>query len=141
MANLNGNLLTIYISLDGGTTRKLGICMTSGEFSAETNQIDSTSKCGEGWTSSEPGNKSWTFSGEGFAEADTVALNQFSFKELVGLWASGVKFIAYWRDLSGYYRNYSGDAYISSISETANTDELVTFSFELTGTGRLNVPS
>lgn len=139
MAAFNGNVLNIYISADNGVTKKLAVCMTGGEFSAETNQIDSTSKCGEGWTSSEPGNKSWSISGEGFSERDAATTNQLSFKELIDLWAADTKFIAYWKDAAGSYRNFSGTAYFGSISETANTDELVTFSFELIGTGTLSL--
>lgn len=139
MAAFNGNILNIYISTDGGTTKKLAVCMTSGEISVESNQLDSTSKCDDGWTSSLPGNKSWTLSGEGFSEKESATAGQLSFKELMTLWAADTVFKAYWKDADGSYRNYNGDAYFSSLTESANTDEIVTFSFEIQGKGELSL--
>lgn len=139
MAAFNGNILNVYISTDAGVTKKLAVCLSSAELSVETNQVDTTSKCNDGWTSSKPGNKSWTLSGEGFAERDSATAGQLSSKEFFDLWDSDTEFTIYWKDANGSYRNYSGTAYIGSLTETANTDEMVTYSVEFIGTGTLSL--
>ena len=135
----NGNLLNIYISTDNGVTKKLAVCMTSGEISVETNVIDATSKCDDGYTGQKPGNKSWSISGEGFSNRDAADSGQLSLRELMSIWQADTQFLVYWKDAAGSYRNYNGSAFLTSITETAATDELVQFSFEIQGTGTLSL--
>lgn len=136
MAKLAGKNVGIYISTDGGTTKRLAICMTTGEISFTTETVDSSSKCDEGFGNSEPGKKSWTISGEGFSENGEASASQMSFREVWDLWDDQTSFKVYWQDgTSGTYRAYSGNAIITSLRETATNNEYCTYQFELTGQG------
>lgn len=113
----------------------LAVCSTSDGFSGSTDAVTTSTKCDDGWVSSLPGDKSWSFSHSALANSSPAA-GQMSFKELEDLWIAGT--VGEWKMEStdsgdGFY--WFGSGWISEFSEEAPSGEYVTVDITITGTG------
>jgi len=111
-------------------------CLTSNGFSGTTGTIDTTSKCSGKFTTSLPGDISWSISAEG----NSIDLPSpgsgvdVSNNALFKLWKAGTTFWAMLTDVNTLASRY-GLAYISSYDDSAPRAAAKTFSITLTGVG------
>lgn len=114
-------------------------CSTSDGFNGTTDTVTVNSKCTEGWTDNEPGNKSWSFSNSSYAETEPDS-DALSYDEVFALWAADET--RQWKIegiTSDYYR--MGLGFITDLSETAADGDYLTFDLTITGKGEVtNVP-
>lgn len=130
----------ILISVNTGTDLvpvwKKVACSTSDGFSGSTDVVTINSKCTSGWADSEPGNKSWSFSNESYAETEPAA-DALSYDEIFDLWkADTVATFKIESINSGEYLR-QGLGFISSLGETASNGDYLTFNLEITGKGEV----
>lgn len=128
---LNGTLLGFYI---GGT---LVSHSTSNSISISHSPRSATTKDSGGWTEVLEGLREWSASGEAQLALDatytiddlyTIMLNRTQIQVRLSTEVTGDKY-------------FNGAAYLDSIEVTAETEETVTYSFSITGTGALNLTS
>ena len=156
---IDGGLLRVLISSDGGTTYLTGYMDTSAELSITHALRDSKTKDSGDWDESSPGTYSWSISGEklytvvqtvnaGVVEDDiflddllTLMIPDFAGAGLVDCTLGyesklvKIKFSTPNGFLSGGW-HYIGDAYLTEISISApNEGENATASYSLTGIG------
>lgn len=130
----------ILISVNTGTDEvpvwmKIA-CSTSDGFSGSTDVVTINSKCTSGWADSEPGNKSWSFSNESYAETEPAA-DALSYDEVFDLWkADTVATFKIESITPGEYLR-QGLGFISSLGETASNGDYLTFNLEITGKGEV----
>lgn len=129
----------ITLSIDGLVVG----CLKQASFEVSTSMIDSTTKCsgepgGVLWAENVPNINSWTSSGNGLQPVVTSGgqPDEYSMQQLLAAQFQQSKVYAVWEDVNGQFL-YGGDAYISTTSTDANFDDLVSFDYELTGTGPL----
>lgn len=137
MAEISGNDIGLYVNegTTGSPDWKLVACSTSDGFSGSTDTVTISNKCEEGFTKNLPGDKSWSFTGDAYAQTAPEA-NQISYDEVYDLWANGT--VSEWKlesvnGASEYYR--FGEAFISDLSETAASGDYLQFNLTLTGNG------
>lgn len=116
-------------------------CIQEASFEVETSMIDATSKCdvdsgGALWANNMPNINSWSVSGSGLQPVvgSGGQPQEYSMQQLLAAQFTQQKVYVVWSDVNGQFL-YGGDAYLSSVSTDANFDDLVSFDFELTGSG------
>lgn len=122
---LNGTLAKIQVA---GTT--VAHLTSNGiEFSHSTR--DASTKDSNGWKEALEGQKSWSMTGEGFFAEDA----SYGYEDLYDAFALRTQVaVTYTTDVSGD-QEYTGQAYITSLSRTDGNEESSTFSVSLEGTG------
>lgn len=111
-------------------------CLTSSPISESVDMIDTTTRENEGWKTSLPTNQSYTIELSGLMvmddeDSDNVVL---SYRELRAMKRN--KVLLDWKrtTLGGYYID-SGQAYITSISDSDEAEGFITFQASLVGFG------
>lgn len=129
-----GTVLAKNMAFYTGGTPALITCQTNASISMSTNMFETSCKDAGAWSAQEPGQKSWSGSGEGNLAFD--ATNGFS--ALFAAWTNQtVVALVFQTGVTGD-KSYSGNCYVSSLElNSSGNDEAVTFSFELTGNGAL----
>ena len=119
-------------------------CIKQASFEVDTSVIDATTKCSTGangvtWQENVPNINSWKTSGNGLQPVVTSGgqPDEYSMTQLMS--AQFTQQIAYavWEDPDGQFL-YGGDVIFTSTKTDADFDGLVTFDYELTGTGPIN---
>lgn len=115
------------------------LCEVSSDFNIETDEQAITNKCNNGWGSSNPGNSTFSFSGEFQAiDPTTGDPDAASIDIVAGLAATKQKF---WirrvlkSGLTGTPIYREGVVWISSYTETAGTEDPFTFTADFNGVG------
>lgn len=117
------------------------VCLTSNGWQASGDDIDTSSKCTGDWSSTIPGRKGWSFSGEGNAIAGTLEAGTVSFNHYFSLWKAGTVFQAQMVNSDDDDDIIHGPVRISALEKTAPDNAVTTFSITLTGQGEpLNTP-
>lgn len=144
---LNGNDYILLIDTTTPITSEAGaaydpvMCMSSNGISITIEGIEVSDKCNDGWAGSLPGNGSWEITGTGNAIDETLEPSAASYQTLFELAVSKQRF---WMKLANKPANTNtaiireGIGYISSYSETADTDTPYTFDLTFTGIGEIN---
>lgn len=146
---LNGKDYVIFIdtvtaiSAATGTLAnyKAVMCEVSSSFSGTTDAQEVSNKCNGGFSNSNPGTKSWEFSGEAQAIDDEANPSPISMNAIAELWKSGQKFWAKQAalDPSGNGMVFTeGVVWISSYERTAGNEDAFSFSYTFTGVGEPN---
>jgi TP901-1 family phage major tail protein len=132
MAAINGTDLTLFIPQDGSAWIPIGLSKScSLSISADTPDI--STKDSSGWSEVIAGMKSFTMDFEALVSLTDDA----SANGLLPLWtyfSTRTKIKVAWGKEGTYWY---GDAYISSLEESAEAEQPVSFSGSLTGTGAL----
>jgi predicted secreted protein len=124
---MNGTDLLIYV---GGVA--VGHS-TSSSININADMIDATTKGSAGWKDVLPGLKDWSMDVEGLVDYGQVE----GFSECFANVANGTQIVAkFGTEVTGDVR-YTGNAYVSSLSQSAPMEDVVTYSFTLTGDGAL----
>lgn len=115
-------------------------CLTSNSWETSTATIDTSSKCSGNFTTSLPGDKSATASGEGNAitDADAATLGLINHNRLAQLAKDGTTVWLGFFDSSLETVRY-GKAFITSFSDTAPRAAAQTFSVQWQIVGEWNV--
>ena len=126
----NGYDKIIYFNIDGSDI-PVG-CLTSHSFSESSDVIETTISNNAGWKTFKPTNQSWSLSFEGI-QVLTASVNptKYSYDYLKTLKRNKVLINCKF-ELNGVFEDI-GQAYISEISETASSNELLTFSVNMIG--------
>ncbi len=126
------NATDVVLSITTGGSLQAVAHATSASLSMSMDLRDSTTKSSLGYSESLGGLRSWELSGDAFVEIGSIT--GADIEELWVLWearaAIAVKFGA-----SGM--EYTGNAFITSISIDAGVEENATYSISLTGTGAI----
>ena len=140
MGVFNGNNLVLGIAADGSTPAKFAHSR-SANISFSNSLIDSTTKDSNSWEEMISGRRSFSISTDGLVDFDDVtsATSTEGFSDLA-LPGSKVDF-TFQRPSTGLsagdFLGYSGEAYIESFDISTTSDDLVTYSVSLRGTGEL----
>lgn len=109
-------------------------CQTNASIDMQTNMFSTTCKSSGADAAKQPGEKSWSASGEANLAFD--AANGFS--ELFGAWDDQTEIAVIFQNGVTGDKKYSGNAFLSKLTLTSNgNDEAVTFSYTLDGNGAL----
>ena len=136
----NGNNLVLAVGSAEGSEIKFAHAQTS-SISFSNALIDTTTKDSASWEEMISGRKSWTVSADGLADFDDVtggtSTEGFSDYALAGT----PVFITFQRPStglsSGDLEGWSGAAFIESFEVAGPSDDVVTYSVSLKGTGAL----
>ena len=124
---LNGTALLLYV---GGTA--VAHC-TSHTLSVSMSTRDATTKDSAGWSAALEGLRSWEASGEGLVAFDAA----YGYSDLFALITSRAAVTIKLSTEETGDKYLSGSARLTSLEESAGTEESVTFSFSFEGTGAL----
>lgn len=129
MAVITGKDGNVAVDTDGGTSPTNVLQITSWSVTIEADTLEFTSFDSGGWKENKGSLKSWTGSIEGFADSTASAkIHDIDVGETVYLQLD--------EGGSGSGR-YSGDAVVTSKNVESSTAELVSVSFDFTGSGTL----
>ena len=137
MATFNGNDLVLAINSTSGSEVKFAHAQ-SASLSFSNALIDTTTKDSNSWEEMISGRKSFTLSTDGLADFDdstSGGTEGFSDYALAGTEV----FFTFERTpgASGTLTGWSGSAFIESFEVSGGSDEAVTYSCSLKGTGQL----
>lgn len=121
--------------VSGDATWLTTVCLKSAGWEASGDDIDTSSKCSGDWSTSIPGRKSWSFTGEGNAIAGTADASTASFNHYFALWKSGDIFEAQMVNVNDNTDIIHGPVRISALSKTAPDNDVASFSITFTGQG------
>ena len=137
MATFNGNDLVLSINSTEGSEVKFAHAQTA-SISFSNSLVDVTTKDSASWEEMISGRKSFTISTDGLADFDDATsggTQGFSDYALMGT----PVFFTFERSpgASGTLTGWSGSAYISDFDISAASDDAVTYTVSLKGTGAL----
>ena len=115
------------------TTFKTIACLDNNDFSGNVEKKVVNNKCTAGWEDGIAGNGTWsvTGSGQAISDVDTAEVN---YQTLADVWVKKETVEVKMANADGsYYR--AGEAIITDFSETASTDEPLSFSITFNGLG------
>ena len=121
----------LYASDDDGVTQKVIACLTSKELASSNGSIDASSDCGNEYL---PGDLfEQSFAVEGFTTLGATA-TKVSTSDLYTYWTGKTTFHAEIKratEIAGDL-SYSGNVFVSELSQNASDNEVVTFTATLT---------
>lgn len=134
---LDGKDVILFIKRTNATVPetvfKAVACLVSNTFSGSKEKKVINNKCTLGWEDGKVGNGNWQMQGSGQAISD-VTSGEVNYKTLAEIWASGEKFEVKMANADGsYYRG--GTAMLSEFSETADSEEPLSFDATISGFG------
>lgn len=138
MAIVNGTDLVLEISTDGGTNYYATAFASSCSLSINMDTRDATNKSSSGWADKLEAGRSWSVDADGlqdFQPSGAATITEFD-ELFAQMNTRSVVKIKFKTSTTGDYY-YSGDAYITSLSMDAPTEDNVTYSVSLEGTGAL----
>lgn len=126
---IDGNKLGITV----GDT--LIACATSASMDLGTNMTDATCKDGDGAEQVKPGQQTWSMGVDGLMAFDSA----YGWADLVQAWKDKTLVdVVYGTGETGD-EQYSGSAYIDSLSSSAPLNEVATYTVNFRGTGELEI--
>lgn len=137
MATINGNDVAIYLNNGDFATPdwELVVCQAEATIQITAESVETTTKCDNGVMSARPGKVSWTITGQGQVKA-TPDAGEHSAEEVAALILA--KTTSEWAyKNAGSTKGYRGEGFLTSFEEVANTDQDMTFSFTIQGSGAL----
>ena len=143
MANVQGLDLVIEISQDSGSTWKYIVCETNSGFTGSRTTTSVATKCNRSTPAVGLGAKEWSMSFSGVVKSDPDAETELGYGDMLGFWDAGTELRARRLNPSetGTIITQEGNVYITDISDSAETDGVLTFDFTLTGNGALVLTS
>lgn len=134
---INGKDVVLFVkrinAVSPETTFKTIACLDSNDFSGSVEKKTINNKCTGGWEGGISGIGNWTISASGQAIA-TAEAAEVNYQSLVDIWIKKETVEIKMANADGsYYR--AGEALITDFSETASTDEPLSFSATFSGLG------
>ena len=131
----NGTDVLLFAKLGTPAAWVTLACLKTNSWDGSTDQIDFTTKCSGKFKESKPGDRSWSFKGDGNSVDDAALPSRASFAVLSGLWKTGTTFPMKMVNVEDAADVIRGDVYLTSLSESAGRNEAVGFSATFQGTG------
>ena len=139
MAVIHGNAVGIYVGAD------LVACATTANISLSNATIESTCKASTSGDLDDAstrhtiaGQQTWSMQVDGLVDLTTGGTDESSFTDLMDLALNRTEVTVKFSDGVVGHKEYSGNAFISSIDATAGVDDFVTYSCSLEGNGTLS---
>lgn len=117
---------------------KFAICETSSEFSGSTATTTTSTKCDGGTPKVGLGSLEWSITGSGAASLDADPLTQLSYPELLNIWKSKKKVGVRRIESTTGIVSMQGTGYVTEISDSASSDNLVEFNYTIMGDGEIH---
>lgn len=147
MAKISSKDVLLYVNLgtDASPDWKIIGCSTTDGLSATTDSVSIATKCSGGFTSNQPGDKSWSFSNSSYLESDHDGTDYATDEEIFELWKNDSKDgdgeLVQWKFESNdvnyeYYR--MGRGFISDYSGTADQGDYLSRDLTITGSDELD---
>jgi TP901-1 family phage major tail protein len=136
------NALGVFINQTGSEYDVVAGC-TSASLSMEFEQIDITTKDESGAKAILPGDITWSIQAEALVQYDTkniagdTTTEVKSSKDLMDLFLAKTKVTLAWSTGNVDDPVYTGQAYITSVEESAGTNEVTSFSCTFSGHGAI----
>jgi hypothetical protein len=141
MAKIEGKLLATEVSTDG-TTWKTLICETSSGANMERDTQEAPrTKCDAAATGKEltPQGYSWSFDFDAMVD-DSPTSSQVTYGDMLGYFLNATKVhVRRQYNSSGSEFYLKGQAYLTSLSESAEVEGFITFTGTFSGTGDLDI--
>jgi len=135
--SVQARVIPLRISTDGGTTKKILVCLQESGFSASTATTEEISQCG---THAGVGGNTWEYTATIIINTTPGATTEVSYEDLLALWNAQTQFLVYDNhptDGTAWYQ--SGTVLITSLSKTGGAEGLVKASVTLKGVGNLDI--
>lgn len=137
MANLQGLDLVLELKPAASGAFKFLVCETSSGFSGSTATNTTATKCDGGTPAVGLGTSEYNVTYSGAVKIDPELGNQITYKDVLVWWKN--KTLLAWRRINSGVVQLEGEGYITEISDSAETDGVVTFDINLLGTGELQI--
>ncbi|HEU4903163.1 MAG TPA: phage tail tube protein [Flavisolibacter sp.] len=137
MANVKGKLVVFRLSTDGGTTKKILVCLVSHRFSGSTEITTEQTMCDGGTTQTAIGARSWTMNAEGYVKKDPT-VTEVSYQDLLSWWNTDTELWAEMTDPDDTFL-HQGNVVITSIELENTVNDSARFSLTFTGNGALTI--
>jgi TP901-1 family phage major tail protein len=125
---VNGTTIGLYV--DG----ILIACATSHSLELGMDTRETTCKDSKGWKEVAEGTRNWSISGDFNFVADAT----YGFSDLFDLYSKRTKVKLKFATEETGDKFYQGDAYLTSLSETAGMEDTITFSASFEGSGEIS---
>jgi hypothetical protein len=137
-SNLQSNLVPLKVSSDDGTTYKTLTCLTSANFSGTTPTTEEQTQCG---TFTGLGSNAWEWSVEAIVNLTPTGASEVSYEECLGFWHNQTEILVKqeYPVSAGTDFYKQGACYITSIGNTVQVGNSMTFSLTLKGNGALDI--
>lgn len=134
MATFNGTKLGVYLSTDSGTSYDLVAAATDCSLSISTETIDISTKDSSAWRELLPGMRSASLSVSGLIDY-TAATGKKVTTDLFTLLENRTAVLVRFSNEVVGDKRYGATAYITSLEQSAGTEDTATFSatFEISG--------
>lgn len=132
-----GNLKILYIERSGNYL-PIG-CLTSNGFDEEVQTLNTTTRDNnDGWFTSVPTNQSYNISFDGLITNDIVISDKITYYELKQIKRN--RELVNWKIEDDNGNIETGSAYITSLSDSAEVNEFISFSGSMIGYGKPTDP-
>ena len=132
MEYINGEIKILYLKKNGEYL-PIG-CLSDNNFSETSTTLDTTVRTNKnGWSSSIPVTQSYSIEFSGLLTVDLISDTNVTFQEIRDF--KRQRTLIEWKIDDGEGNPDFGQGYITSLSEAANIDELVSFSGGIIGSG------
>lgn len=140
MGKLQGKDDVLYLSSDGGTTKKALVCETSHSFQGTRNTTRTPTKCDGGTSAVGLGSYEWNFQSSIVVETAPSA-GQVSYEDLLGWFVGGTQLDLYNAnpDPAGTNFYHAGKVYVTDLSKSAEVEGLVSAEVTFSGDGVLDI--
>lgn len=136
---IDANTILVFIKRTNATVPetafKVVACLDANSFTAGRELREVVNKCTNGWRDGIPGNGTWgiTISGQAIDTSD-IQTGEKNFQELAELAVTGETIEIKMANTAGtFYRG--GTGYFATVTEDANTNEVLAFNADFTGLG------
>jgi TP901-1 family phage major tail protein len=129
MAQTTGKMNGTLVKIEVGGTTIAHLTSVSQSFSMATR--DASTKDSAGYKEVLEGQMSWSMSGEGFFAEDAT----YGYEDLYDAINARTLLTVKQTDANAGDVEYSGSAYVTSLERSAGTEDTMTFSISLEGTG------
>ncbi len=133
MAVQNGNGLVIKFATTSSDTKQVFAHAKDASISFSNSLIDTTTKDSSSWAENISGRKSFTLSTSGLLDYAAVADSE-NITAIEDIALAGTKVFFTFGDTTN---TMNGEAFIDSLEENSTSDDVVSYSVTMTGTGEL----
>ena len=136
MQYINGENRVLYIDIEGNGDFFPIACLTSNSFRESASFINTTTRDNaNGWETSRPVEQSYSISFSGLETLNNEIAGNTTYFNLKVI--KRARQLINWKILDDNGKEEFGQAYISSLSDSASIDDYIEFNGELTGYGQV----
>lgn len=133
---INGTAYVIKISTDAGVSFDLVAQCIQASLTSNMETRDTTTKDSAGWRELGEGLRSWSLSGNGLV-VYSVSAGSLAMDDLFDIYSGRTKALFQFTTANTGDFEYEGSGYITELTQEAGTEDNVTYSFSIEGSGVL----